>query len=129
MRHITFGAALTVAIAMTTGPALVAQTRMTPATPGTPGDPVWQGKVRMSDGRVFVTDGGFAFDSALAKLRTLPEREFPSKLLEDYLKTPHKDEWGLSDLKVALSGKTYSTPSGLALSATYINYLRRVLPA
>jgi hypothetical protein len=83
----------------------------------------------MSDGRVFVTDGGFAFDAALARLATLPDREFPSKVLEGYLKTPHKDEWGLTDLKAALSGRTYSTPNGLALSATYVNYLRHVLPA
>ena len=31
------------------------------------GDPVWQGTLRMSDGRTFITDGGLAVDVAVAR--------------------------------------------------------------
>jgi len=128
-RHIFRGAAITIAIAVLMAQTLVAQQKpMKPTAPGTAGDPAWQGRARMTDGRVFVTDGGFAIDAALAKVAKLPERELPSKVLEDYLKLPHKDECTLSDLKAAISGRTYTTPTGLAVSATYINYLRRILP-
>ena len=102
---------------------------MKPAAPGTPGDPTWQGIVRMSDGRTFVTDGGLAIDAALAKPAKLPERELAARVLEQYLNESHKDEYGLRDLGAAVSGRTYTTPSGVALSATYIDYIRRTLPA
>jgi hypothetical protein len=36
---------------------------------------------------------------------------------------------GLGDLSAAASGKTYTAPNGIALNATYINYLRRTLPS
>ena len=82
----------------------------------------------MSDGRTFVTDGALAVDAALAKPATLPARVVPGKVLEDYAKAPHKDEYGFSDLTLAGSGKTYTSPSGVALSSTYVNFLRRVAP-
>jgi hypothetical protein len=56
----------------------------------------------------------------------VPSRKFPSKLLETYFGLSHT---GFDDLKAAASGKTYTTPSGLALNATYVKFLRRVLPA
>jgi hypothetical protein len=104
------------------------QTPIKPATPGSHGDPVWQGLLRFADGRTFVTDGGLALDVAFAKPAKLPSRELPSKVLEQYLTASHKDEYGFGDLTAALSGKTYSAPNGMALNATYITYLRRVLP-
>jgi hypothetical protein len=104
------------------------QTPMKPTAPGSPGDPVWQGTVHMSDGRTFITDGGLALDAALAKPPTLPTREVPAKVLEEYLRATHKDECSMSDLTLAATGKTYTSPSGIALNATYINYLRRVAP-
>jgi hypothetical protein len=63
---------------------LAAQTRMKPTVPGTSGDPVWQGIVRLSDGRAFVTDGGLAVDVAVAKPAKLPDREVPGKILEGF---------------------------------------------
>jgi hypothetical protein len=108
---------------------VVLQTPLKPTAPGTPGDPTWQGILRMRDGRTFVTDGGLAMDAALVKPATLPDRELPAKVLEDYLGAPHKDECGLKDLNAAASGLTFTTPSGIALNATYINYLRRIVPA
>ena len=82
----------------------------------------------MSDGRTFVTDGGLAIDAALARPANLPDRELAAKLLEQYLNESHKDEYGLRDLGAAASGRTYTTPSGVALSATYVDYIRRILP-
>src|SRR5688572_30352020 len=57
------------------------QKPMTPTAPGTSGDPAWQGIVRLSDGRVFVTDGGLAIEAALAKPAKLPDRELAAKIL------------------------------------------------
>ena len=103
-------------------------TPMKRAAPGTPGDPVWQATLRLSDGRTYVTDGGLAVDAALAKPASLPAREIPGKVIEDYAKAPHQNEYGFADLTPALTGKSYTSPSGIALNATYINYLRRIAP-
>jgi hypothetical protein len=108
---------------------LSAQAPMKPTAPGTPGDPAWQGIVRLNDGRTFVTDGGLAFDAAIAKPAKPPDREVPGKVLQTYLDATYQDEYGFSDLKAAASGKTYRAPNGIALNATYINYLRRKLSA
>jgi hypothetical protein len=117
------------AVIVLTAELLAAQTRMTPTAPGTPGDPTWQGTVRLSDGRTFVTDGGLAIDAAFARPAKLPDREIPGKALENHLNAVHKDEYGLSELTASASGKTYTTPSGIALNATYIRFLNRSLPA
>lgn len=128
MRHLTTAAA--VAVAVMTAQVLSAQSQkpMKPTAPGTSGDPTWQGTVRLTDGRTFVTDGGLAIDAALAKPAKVPDRTFPPKVLEDYLNAAHKDEYSFSDLTAVATGRTYTTPSGIALNATYINYLRRTLP-
>jgi hypothetical protein len=110
-------------------PGLSAQDRMKPTAPGTSGDPQWQGTVRAADGRVFVTDGGLAIDAAFAKPARLPDRELPAKVLDGFLTAAHKDDFGIADLREAATGRTYMSPSGVALSATYINFLRRVVPA
>ncbi len=118
-----------IAIAAFTTQALATQPppHMTPTVPGSAGDPVWQGQVRMSDGRTFVTDGGFAIDAAMTGLTTFPERVLPGKVLEDYIKAPHTDECALNELKSTPGGRTHLTPSGVAISATYVTYLRRVV--
>ena len=103
--------------------------RMKPTEPGTPGDPKWQGHLRLSDGRTFVTDGGLAIDVALARPDPLPARVLTAKVLEDYLAAKPKDEFSVNDLKKAANGRTYTTPTGVILNATYIDYLRRILPA
>lgn len=125
------GTLIAVVVTLAIAQPVAAQTqrpRMQPATPGTAGDPVWQGWLRLTDGRTFVTDGGLAVDAALAKPRALPSREVPSKVLEDYMKAPHKDEYGFGDLALASTGRTYLSPSKIALNATYVNFLRRVAP-
>ena len=73
-------------------------------------------------------DGGLAIDNAVAKLARLPEREVPGKVMEGYIGVPHKAEYGFGDLDAAASGKTFTAPNGIALNATYINYLRRIVP-
>jgi hypothetical protein len=118
----------TAAIVILTAQVVLAQTRMTPTAPGTVGEPTWQGIVRASDGRTFVTDGGLAIDTAFAKPATLPDRELAAKVLEDYLKAPYKDECALNDLKEVVTGRTYTTPSGINVNATYVKFLQRVLP-
>ena len=124
MRHVSI---VTTLVLVLGAPALWAQ-RMTPTTPGTAGDPQWQALVRLSDGRTFLTDGGMAIDAVVAKLAKLPEKEYPGKVIETYLTAPHQQEYGFADLKATASGKAYDTPIGIPLNATYINYLRRVLP-
>jgi hypothetical protein len=103
---------------------------MKPTAPGAAGDPVWQGRLKTSDGRTFVTDGGMAIDAALAKPASLPEREVPGAVLEKYFAAVYKpeDECRFSDLKPFEAGKSLITPSGIPLNATYINFLRRILP-
>ncbi len=124
MRYLILSAATILLIALP----LSAQTPLKPTAPGTPGDPVWQGKLRMSDGRTFITDGGLAVDSAVAKPTALPTRDLPAKVLEGHMNASQKDECGFPDLTLAVSGKTYVSPSGIALNATYVNYLRRLVP-
>jgi hypothetical protein len=110
-------------------PILLAQTRMKPTAPGTTGDPAWQAVARLSDGRTLVTDGGLAIDAALAQLARLPEKEFSGKVIENYFNLPLKDEYRFGDLTPPANGRTYTTPSGIPLNATYLDYLRRILPA
>jgi hypothetical protein len=108
---------------------LLAQTRMKPTAPGTTGDPAWQAVVGLSDGRTLVTDGGIAIEAALAKLARLPEKEFSGKVIENYFNLPLNDEYRFGDLTPSANGRTYTTPSGIPLNATYLDYLRRILPA
>ena len=106
------------------------QQRTTPTAPGTRGDPTWQRTIRLSDGRTFVTDGGLAIDAALARPPALPSQVIDKpKAFEAYLDSPRKDEFGLRDLKPAGDSRTYTSPSGIVLNSTYINFLRRVVPA
>jgi hypothetical protein len=127
MRNVTLGAAIA-ALLIVQPLRAQSQTPMQPAAPGTAGAPVWQGAVRLADGRTFVTDGGLAVDAAFAKPATVPTREFASKILEDYMKAPHKNDYGFADLTPAGTGKSYMSPDGIAISSTYVDYLRRIAP-
>ena len=109
----------------------VAHAQLKPTAPGTPGDPVWQRTLHLSDGRTFVTDGGLAIDAALAKPASLPPATLPeasAKVIEQYLAAKPKDDVAFSDLKLAPNGTSYLSPTGLALNATYVNFLKRILP-
>jgi hypothetical protein len=128
MRHI-FITAGTIVLLVMQGAWAQTQAPMKPTAPGTRGEPAWQGVVRASDGRTFITDGGLAIDAALAKPAKLPARELAAHVLEGYLAAAHKAEYSVSDLRVAESSRTYASPSGVLLNATYIDYLRTILPA
>ena len=113
------------------GPGIVFAQPLRTTPPGSTGDPVWQRTVHLSDGRTFVTDGGIAIDAAVAKPSALPSQTLPeasAKFIEKYLAATLKDEFGLSALTANPNGRTYAAPSGLLLSSTYVNFLRRVLP-
>ena len=128
MRHIIITAA-TIVLLTTQVTWAQKQPPMKPTAPGTRGEPAWQGVVRASDGRTFITDGGLAIDAAIAKPAKLPARELAAKVLEGYLAAAHKAEYSLSELRVAEPSKTYASPNGVLLNATYIDYLRKILPA
>ena len=66
MRHF-FSTAGTIALLITHVASAQTQTPMKPTAPGTRGEPAWQGVVRASDGRTFITDGGLAIDATLVK--------------------------------------------------------------
>jgi hypothetical protein len=122
--------AIIATVAIASGQLLAAQQKpLKPTAPGSQGDPTWQAVVLMTDGRRFITDGGLAVDAAVAKPAALPEREVPGKVMETYLAAAHKEECSFDDLTLASSGRTYTTPGGLPLNATYINYLRRIVPS
>src|SRR3954463_10735012 len=91
MRRLTLRA--TIAVLLIVQPVLAQkQTPLKPTVPGTSGDPAWQGTVRLSDGRTFITDGGLAVDVALARPPVVPKRELSAKVLENYLNASHKNE-------------------------------------
>jgi hypothetical protein len=84
----------------------------------------------MSDGRTFVSDGGLAIDAAFAEPGTFPPDVIPGAALERLLfSAPLPNEFGLTQLSAESDGRTYKTPNGVHLSKTYIDFLRRTLPA
>src|SRR5688500_10495190 len=87
------------------------QLPMKPTAPGAGGDPVWQGIVRASDGRTFITDGGLAIDTALAKPATIPKREFPGRVLDGQLAAAYVAEYRFGDLRVEKPSRTYVSPN------------------
>jgi hypothetical protein len=93
--------------------------------------PQWQRSLRLSDGRLFVTDGAMALDASLARPATLPaEASMPAgaSFIERQLAGRLPDEVGLSQLS-RRDGGAYSTPSGVHLGPAYVDFLRRTLPA
>ena len=94
------------------------------------GAPVWKRQMKLSDGRTFVTDGAMTIDAALAKPAELPKDVLPEatgKLMEKYMTADLPNEYAVGELVRAESGK-YRSPSGLVLSALYVDFLRSVLP-
>ena len=49
--------------------------------------------------------------------------------LEGYLAGSFTHEFGLGELKVKEAGRTYVAPSGVLVSATYVDFLRRTMSA
>jgi hypothetical protein len=84
----------------------------------------------LQDGRTLVTDGALALDAALAKPPVPPSDLGPSPggILERHLSADLPDEFRLAQLEPGQRPQTYVAPSGVVLSARYVDYLRRTLP-
>jgi hypothetical protein len=94
------------------------------------GDPAWRGMVKLPDGRTLVTDGKMALDVELAKPKPVPTNVAGSgKVIDGHLRAAWPDEFAPSQLSRGSKPGMYVSPSGVVLAATYVDYLRRTLPA
>lgn len=93
--------------------------------------PAWRGWFRVSDGRTFVTDGALMIEAAAVRVDPLPEKklELSAKIVDGYLAARGPEDVRVSELEPADDGKSYRPPSGVPVSARYVDYLRSVLPA
>ena len=94
--------------------------------------PAWSRTIRLADGRVFVTDGGFALEAALARPKTMPpEIQGPqgAQALAGHLALANPTDAGLAELKTGTRKNSFVAPNGLELNGNYIGFLRRVAPA
>jgi hypothetical protein len=82
---------------------------------------------QLADGRVFVSDGAITLDAALAKPSQLPSVQLGPEagaIIAGYLNADLPDEVRLDDLERGNRPQTYQAPTGVLLSATYVDYLR-----
>lgn len=93
--------------------------------------PAWKGWFSVSDGRTFVTDGALMIEATAARVDPLPEKklELSAKIIDGYLAARGPEDVRVSELEPASDGKSYRPPSGVPVSARYVDYLRSVLPA
>jgi hypothetical protein len=102
-----------------------------PTGPGTVQTPVWQGIIRLPDGRTFVSDGGLAIDAAIAKPAVLPSTVLPessSRSLQGHLSRKNPKEVGFADLKASPTKNAFVTADGVGVNGNYVTFLRRVVP-
>lgn len=107
-----------------------AQDRPGLTPPGSAG-PAWNRLVRLNDGRTFITDGAMMIDVALVKPSQMPTTVIGperTKTFEDHLASQSQEEFGLAQLTPHDGSRAYLAPSGVALGAPYLDYLRRILP-
>jgi len=94
------------------------------------GEPAWRGVVKLPDGRTLVTDGNMALDVELARPKPLPTRVAGSgPVLDKHLRAAWPDEFSPAQLSKGPRAGMYVSPTGVVLSALYVDYLRRTLPA
>lgn len=92
------------------------------------GDPVWNKRLQLADGRMFVSDGAFAIDASIAKVTALASMtNVPGAVIDRFLQAPVVKEVRLTDL--VSSGGHYVTPDGMRLNRRYVDYLRRTVAA
>lgn len=97
---------------------------------GPDGAPVWSRTLKLSDGRTFISDGAMTIDAALVNPKHLPKQklaEASAKVIEKFLAAPLKDEYTYSQLSNGRLPRSYASPSGVSLSADYVDYLARTL--
>ena len=112
-------------IVATAGLATAANAQTTPVD----GEPAWRGVVKLPDGRTLVTDGNMALDVELAKPKPLPTRVAGSgPVIDKHLRAAWPDEFSPSQLSKGPRAGMYVSPTGVVLSALYVDYLRRTLP-
>jgi hypothetical protein len=86
--------------------------------------PAWNKQSRLTDGRIFVTDGAIALDAALAKPATLEGlTSIPPAAIERLLNSAVTTEVKSSALSARDRG--YVTPGGVLLARRYVEFLRR----
>jgi hypothetical protein len=86
----------------------------------------------MADGRVFVTDGGFALDAAVARPKTMPpdiKGGVAAQALARHLALHNPTEVRLGDLKTGARPNTFIAPGGTIVNGNYVSFLRRAAPA
>src|SRR5215218_10332742 len=108
------------------------QKPLTPSSPASEQAPVWSRAVKLPDGRTFVTDGGLAIDTAIAKPPQMPETVLGPQSgaqLARYFTVPYDDHVDFGDLRLGQLKNTCTTPKGVVLNGNYVNYLRGILPA
>jgi hypothetical protein len=101
------------------------------AAPQESSEIAWNKMFRLSDARLFVTDGAITLDAELAKPRELPDTELPAstgQVMERYMAAELPDEFALRDLERGTRPETYEAPSGVTLAGKYVEFLRRVVP-
>jgi hypothetical protein len=85
----------------------------------------WSRMFVFTDGRTFVTDGAFMLDSSLVDAGEFADAELIAPHLatfEGYFAADLPDEFALSEHE--RDAQTFRAPSGVALSARYVDYLR-----
>jgi hypothetical protein len=92
--------------------------------------PAWTGWFRVADGRTFVTDGAMMLDAAVARVDPLPGRklELSAEVVEGHLAGHGSEEMRVSELERGGDGRAYRAPSGVTVSARYVDYLRDHVP-
>jgi hypothetical protein len=101
------------------------------AAPQESNEIAWNKMFRLSDARLFVTDGAMTLDAELAKPTELPRTELPAstgQVMERYMAADLPDEFALRDLERGTRPETYEAPNGVTLAAKYVEFLRRVVP-
>ena len=94
------------------------------------GEPAWRGVVKLPDGRTLVTDGNMALDVELARPKPVPTKVAGSgPVIDKHLRAEWPDEFSPRQLSKGPRPGMYVSPSGVVLSALYVDYLHRTLPA
>jgi len=90
----------------------------------------WRNVFRLSDGRLFVTDGALMIDASFVDEGQRPSAEItPSmQVIEGYLALKHPDEFTLQQLEVGSLPRSFRSPSGVFVGAKYVEFLRAAGP-
>jgi len=93
-----------------------------------PEAPAWNRVARLTDGRVFVTDGNILLETGFARPDTVPTETVATAWLQSFLSAAQPNEARFQDLTLKTLSITpvYTSPTGSILNPKYVDYLRRV---